>query len=96
MIFAAMIAAVVTLFMLRKSSAVKRHVLAFLAAAVLSGIVTFATFEMNHSYLGYTDAARFNASMDSFGAWILGLFSGFILGGVAAKLFRPKAKVPSA
>jgi hypothetical protein len=94
MIFDFIVALVVVFLVLRKSGTFKRHLLAFVAAGVLSGIAAFASFELTHPYAGYASGARFDATLDSFGAWVLGLVAGFTSGAMAAKLFR--GKVPGA
>lgn len=90
--FDGFVALVLAFLMLRKSSTIKRHVLAFLVAGLVSGIVAFAAFGIFNPYPGYTDAARFNASMDSLFAWVLGCVAGFVLGAAVAKLLRRKAQ----
>jgi len=90
MIFEALTVLVIVFLMLRKSGAVKRHILAFFVAGICSGVVAFAIFEMTHPYQGYASGARFDAAMQSLGSWIFAVVAGIALGSIAAKVVRPK------
>jgi hypothetical protein len=91
MIFEAIAALIVVFLILRKSGTLKQHMVAFLAAGILSGIVAFAIFEMTHPYSGYASGTRFDATMEGLSSWVLGSVAGFVLGAVGARLFRAKA-----
>ena len=84
----AVIAFAITYFLLRKSGGVKRHLIAFLVAAIAAIVLTFLTFELVYPYEGYNTTPRFNAEM----VWTMGGFAAAvvapILGMLAAKFAR--------
>ena len=94
--FDTVVSLVISFFMLRKSGTPKRHALAFFTNAVLSGIISFATFEVVHPYGGVSTGARYSATLDSQVAWVIGMIAGFVLGALAAKMLRPKTQSASA
>lgn len=87
---------VISFLVLRKSATPKRHALAFLITAVLSGIISFVSFEVSHPYGGVSTGARYSVALDSQFAWVIGLIVGFALGALAAKILRPKTNATSA
>ncbi|MBR0751598.1 hypothetical protein JQ604_05345 [Bradyrhizobium jicamae] len=88
-IFNTVVALGIAFLMLRRSGTMKRHVLAFFVTGLVGGIVAFVLFSLFNPYGGYTDAARYHASLDGQIAWLVGLLVGFALGAVAARLVRP-------
>jgi hypothetical protein len=66
------------------------YAVTFVSAAVLTGIAAFAIFEVANPYPGYASGARFNATMESLGAWFVAVVAGLVIGSVATKLIRPK------
>jgi predicted PurR-regulated permease PerM len=92
----AIAAVVIAFLMLRKSDTFKRHLLALLAAAGLTGMAAIAVFEINHPYPGYASGPRLEATIAALGMWLVCLAIGFSLGAVAARFVRRRSAVSSA
>jgi hypothetical protein len=92
----AIAAVAIAFLMLRKSGSFKRHLLAFLAAAGLTGMATIAVFEINHPYPGYASGPRLEATIAALGVWLVCSAIGFCIGAVAARFVRRKSAVSSA
>jgi hypothetical protein len=90
--FNAVVALVISFLMLRKSGTPKRHVLTFLIAAIVSGIVAFVSFEVMNPYGGVSTGARYSVALDGQFAWFVGLVIGFVIAAVVAKLLRPNTQ----
>jgi hypothetical protein len=87
--FNAVVALVISFFLLRKSGTGKRHVVAFLITAVIGGLIAFASFQVINPYGGVSSGARYHAALDAQFAWLAGLIIGFIIGAIVAKQLRP-------